>query len=180
MIVDSLASRLGITLANERGGYSGSGIVQIGETQVSLTLYKSSMSSEILYVCFSIHTCLIRLQESFMNISGPSIVAACRKTVSIPSSMIVISDSLSHRVETLSARLGGSPNGHNGVKSVISALGNDPNFYRFRVGIGRNEGTDAADYVLQRLSNHEVQFWTADGIDLVLKEIEKIAHKVES
>ncbi|KAG6817480.1 hypothetical protein H0H87_008105 [Tephrocybe sp. NHM501043] len=109
-----------------------------------------------------------------MNISGPSIAAACRRTVQSPSSMIVISDSLSHKVETMHARLGGSANGHNGVKSIISALGNDLNFHRFRIGIGRDD-TDAATYVLRKLSSHERRFWGDEGLDLVLSEIEKIA-----
>jgi PTH1 family peptidyl-tRNA hydrolase len=111
-----------------------------------------------------------------MNISGPSVAAAFRKTVKYPSSLIVISDSLSHKVETLSVRLGGSANGHNGVKSVISALGGEMGFYRFRVGIGRDE-TDAATYVLCKLSSHERQFWGNEGVDLALREIEKIARK---
>jgi len=49
-------------------------------------------------------------------------------------------------------------------------------FYRFRVGIGRDE-TDAATYVLCKLSSHERQFWGNEGVDLALREIEKIARK---
>ncbi|KAF8070108.1 peptidyl-tRNA hydrolase [Lyophyllum atratum] len=155
LIIDSLASRLGIHMSAERNGITGQGNVIIGETMVSLHLFKS---------------------KSLMNISGPSIAAAFRKTVQSPSSLIVLSDSLSHKVETLHARLGGSANGHNGVKSIISALGGEMNFYRFRVGIGRDE-TDAATYVMRKLSSHERQFWNDQGLDLVLSEIEKVALK---
>lgn len=109
-----------------------------------------------------------------MNISGPSVAAAFRKTGQLPSSLIVISDSLSHKVETLTVRLGGSANGHNGVKSIISALGGETAFHRFRVGIGRDE-SDAASYVMRKLSSHERQFWDDQGLDLVLTEIEKVA-----
>lgn len=111
-----------------------------------------------------------------MNISGPSVAAVYRKTTS---SLIVITDSLLHPVETLSVKLGGSANGHNGVKSVITALGGESNFHRFRIGIGRN-GTDAAEYVMQKLSSHERQFWTNEGLDLVLSELENIARKSAS
>lgn len=45
LIVDTLANRLGIKLSNQKGGYAGHGQVHIGETLVSLTLFKSSMSS---------------------------------------------------------------------------------------------------------------------------------------
>ena len=109
-----------------------------------------------------------------MNISGPSIVSAYRQSVNSPTSMVILTDSLSHRVEALSVKLGGSANGHNGVKSIISALGGEMGFYRFRLGIGRDE-SDAAAYVMRQLSSHERQYWADKGLDLILKEIEKIA-----
>ncbi|TFK44236.1 peptidyl-tRNA hydrolase [Crucibulum laeve] len=155
LLVDSLAFRLGISLSNQRGGYLGQKDVTIGDTLVSLTLFKS---------------------KSLMNISGPSIATIYRKTCSSPSSLVVLADSLSHKIETLSPRLGGSAQGHNGVKSIISALGGEMGFYRFRVGIGRDE-TDAATYVMRKLSSHEKRFWGEDGVDLVLNELEKVARK---
>ena len=109
-----------------------------------------------------------------MNISGPSIAAAFRKTGLPPSSLIVFSDSLSRGIETLHCRLGGSANGHNGLKSIISALGGESGFHQFRVGIGRDE-TDAAVYVMRRLSPHERRFWSDQGLDLVISEIERVA-----
>ncbi|KAF8971122.1 peptidyl-tRNA hydrolase [Flammula alnicola] len=155
LVIDALAQRLGIRLASGRGGYSGQGSVLIGDTVVNLTLFKS---------------------KSLMNISGPSIAKAYRETVNSPPSMIVLTDSLSHHVETLSVKLSGSANGHNGVKSIISALGGEMGFYRFRLGIGR-DGTDAATYVMRQLSSHERRFWDNEGLDLVLREIEKVALK---
>ena len=118
----------------------------------------------------------VYVTESLMNISGPSIAAAYRQSVNFPSSMIILTDSLSHKVEALSVKLGGSPNGHNGVKSLISALGGEMGFYRFRLGIGRDE-SDAATYVMRQLSSHERRYWTDEGLDLILKEVEKVALK---
>jgi len=111
-----------------------------------------------------------------MNVSGPSVRSILHKTSHTPQSLLVIHDSLSHKLDVVSWRLGGSANGHNGVKSVISALGT-PDFHRLRLGIGKNEGVDAAEYVLQRLSNHERTFWGpyGEGLDMVLKDIERIA-----
>ncbi|KAG5641846.1 hypothetical protein DXG03_004105 [Asterophora parasitica] len=155
VIIDSLAARLGIHMSAERSGIAGHGDVLVGQTIVSLHLFKS---------------------KSLMNVSGPSIAAAYRKSVQSPSQLIVLSDSLSHKPEKLHVRVGGSANGHNGVKSIISALGGEMNFYRFRVGIGRDE-TDAAIYVMRKLSSHERQFWDNEGLDLVISEIEKVALK---
>jgi hypothetical protein len=42
LVVDSLASHFGIKLTNEFGGYFGQGNVLIGETELSLNLFKSS------------------------------------------------------------------------------------------------------------------------------------------
>lgn len=114
-----------------------------------------------------------------MNISGPPVAAALRNSGKQPSSMIVIQDSLDHRVETLSVKFGGSANGHNGVKSIISALGGRADFYRFRIGIGRDQ-TDAAEYVLRKLSSHERAFWGSNGqgVDIILGEVERVARKL--
>jgi PTH1 family peptidyl-tRNA hydrolase len=113
-----------------------------------------------------------------MNISGPSIAAACRKRGLPPSMLVVISDSTDHDPCTLKYRLAGSANGHNGLKSVISALGSQ-DFHRVRVGVGRHPSTDLAEYVLGKLSSHERQFWSGDGVDLVCDAIEKVAQKVK-
>jgi len=154
-IIDTLASRSGIRMSSVKGGYSGQGNLLVGNTMIALTLFKS---------------------KSLMNISGPSIVSAYRQSVNSPTSMVILTDSLSHRVEALSVKLGGSANGHNGVKSIISALGGEMGFYRFRLGIGRDE-SDAAAYVMRQLSSHERQYWADKGLDLILEEIEKIALK---
>lgn len=116
--------------------------------------------------------------ESLMNVSGPSVATALRSIVRSPGSMIVIQDSLSHKVETISPKFGGSANGHNGIKSIISALGGEMGFHRFRIGIGRDD-TDAATYVLRKLSSHERQFWGegGKGIDLVIREMKNVVHK---
>ncbi|KAF4598067.1 hypothetical protein EYR38_006461 [Pleurotus pulmonarius] len=159
LIVDTLASRLGIPLKSASGGYIGTQDVMLGDFPVSLTLYKS---------------------KSFMNISGPSIASTFRKIIpGSPASLIVIHDSLSHRPCVLAPRLGGSANGHNGVKSIIAALGGEQGFHRFRVGIGRGDG-DVADYVLGRLSKQEKEYWGTeygDGMESVIKEITKISRR---
>jgi len=156
LVLDALALRLGIRLSPDRHGYSGQGLVNIGETTVSLTLFKS---------------------KSLMNISGPSIAATYRKTVTNLKSLVVITDSLMHPSEKLSVKIGGSANGHNGMKSVIAALGGgETEFYRFRIGIGRNDG-DAAAYVLSKLSSHERRFWADEGLDLILAELETVVRR---
>jgi PTH1 family peptidyl-tRNA hydrolase len=114
-----------------------------------------------------------------MNISGPPISMALRKTSRAPSSLIVLHDSLEHKPMVLSPKFGGSANGHNGIRSLISALGTK-DFFRLRLGIGRSE-SDVADYVLSRLPNFERQFWGPDGqgLDLVWEQIQKFALQID-
>lgn len=157
LLIDELAFRTGIRLSPDREGFSGDATVTLGETPVTLTLYKS---------------------KHLMNISGPSIAAACRARRLRPDMLIVVSDSTDHAPCTLKYRFGGSANGHNGIKSVISALGAQ-DFHRVRVGVGRHPSMDLADYVLGKLSSHERQFWSGDGVDLVSAAIEKIAKSVK-
>lgn len=113
-----------------------------------------------------------------MNITGSAVAAALRKSVKTPDAMVIIHDSLSHKPMALSPKIGGSANGHNGVRSVISSLGGETNFHRFRIGIGRGPG-DAAEYVLAKLPLEEKMYWNGDGmgLDLICNELARIARK---
>ncbi|KIJ68130.1 hypothetical protein HYDPIDRAFT_107786 [Hydnomerulius pinastri MD-312] len=157
LVVDALASRFGMRMTTDRslGGFVGHSKVQLGDLDVALTLFKP---------------------KPLMNITGPAVAAALRHTAKTPGAMVVIHDSLDHKPRALSVKFGGSANGHNGVRSVISSLGGDANFYRFRVGIGRNG--DAAAYVLSKLPADEAAYWDlGDGLGQVCNELEKIALK---
>ncbi|KAJ7646888.1 peptidyl-tRNA hydrolase [Roridomyces roridus] len=155
MIIDELAWRTGIKMSSERDGFAGEATVTIGSTPVTLTLYKS---------------------KQLMNVSGPSIAAACRKRGLRPDMLIVISDSTEHDPCKLKYRLGGSANGHNGLRSVIRALGSR-GFHRLRVGVGRHPSMDLADYVMGKISEKERLFWSGEGVDMVLDAIESVAQR---
>lgn len=110
-----------------------------------------------------------------MNISGPSVSQCLKQSKATTASLILIHDSLSNSSLKVSPKQGGSANGHNGVKSTISAVGTQ-NFHRLRIGIGGHQG-DAASYVLGKLSRQELKWWSegGDGIELVVDAIEKFA-----
>ena len=116
-------------------------------------------------------------KDAPMNLSGPPVLMALRKTVRAAPYMIVLHDSIEHKPTTVSQKFGRSGNGHNGVRSLISALGTK-DFFRLRLGIGRPDSpeSDVADYVLSRLPNFERQYWAPDGpgLDLVLEQIQRI------
>ncbi|KAI8069602.1 peptidyl-tRNA hydrolase [Gongronella butleri] len=92
-----------------------------------------------------------------MNVSGTSVAKAVND-MSIPSSqMFVFHDDLQRPLGKLSMKMGGSANGHNGIKSVMQKLGTEE-FYRVRIGIGRPATRDpdqVADYVLGKFTDQE-------------------------
>lgn len=115
-----------------------------------------------------------------MNISGLPLSLVFRKmNAHAPTSLVVLHDSIEHKPTALSLKFGGSANGHNGVRSLITALGTK-DFFRLRLGVGKPE-SNVADYVLDRLPNFERQFWAPNspGLELVWEQIERIALQVE-
>ena len=113
-----------------------------------------------------------------MNILGPEVAKACRATVDKPSNMIVIQDTMYLEPGKLKTKFGGSPENHRGIRSINKGLGDDPNFFRLQVGIGRSG--NAAEWVLGPLSGYEKQHWASngEGIDEVWTKIEQIAKRM--
>ena len=67
---------------------------------------------------------------------------------------IVVVDNMDLPVGKIRMKVGGSSAGHNGLKSIIGAIG--PDFIRIYVGIGRPaEGTTVTDHVLTRFTDEE-------------------------
>jgi PTH1 family peptidyl-tRNA hydrolase len=85
---------------------------------------------------------------TFMNLSGEAV----RKTAAAFSvgreDLIVIHDDLDLALGRLRVKRKGGDGGHQGVRSIIEAMGSNA-FLRLKVGIGRPpEGVEPADYVL--------------------------------
>lgn len=90
---------------------------------------------------------------TYMNRSGIAI-GEIMKFYKVPTeNLIVIYDDIDIALGTIRIRPNGSPGTHNGMKSIIQSIGT--NFPRIRIGIGRNENMDLADYVLQKFSPDE-------------------------
>jgi len=86
--------------------------------------------------------------RTFMNASGAAVAKACGYYGIEPESTIAVHDELDLDFGRLRLKRGGGDNGHNGLKSMRSALGTG-DFLRARFGIGRPPGRQApADFVL--------------------------------
>lgn len=74
--------------------------------------------------------------QTFMNRSGEAVAAAARWFKTEPENVIAIYDDMDLAPGRLRLRPHGGAGGHNGMKSIIAALGTD-RFPRIRIGIGR-------------------------------------------
>jgi PTH1 family peptidyl-tRNA hydrolase len=96
---------------------------------------------------------VLLLPQTYMNDSGAS-VAPCASFFRIPPpGIFIICDDLNLPFGRLRARRSGSDGGHNGLKSIIAALGSQ-DFPRLRIGIGRSRG-DAIDHVIGAFGKEE-------------------------
>jgi len=87
--------------------------------------------------------------RTFMNRSGESVSRALRRWKLQPEQILLVYDDLELPLGRLRLRKRGSAGGHNGVTSVIRALGDSPEFPRLRIGVGpRPPGSDLIRYVL--------------------------------
>jgi PTH1 family peptidyl-tRNA hydrolase len=74
--------------------------------------------------------------ETFMNLSGLAVAALVREFEADPTQdLLVIYDELDLKLGTFKIRERGSPAGHNGARSITSALGSQE-WLRLRIGVG--------------------------------------------
>jgi len=128
----------------------------------------------------------IVLPQTYMNLSGEAVKAAMRDTGVAASQVWVVHDELDLPLCRLRIQRGRSGAGHNGVLSIISALGTK-DFARFRVGIGRpsHRSSDVGvRYVLGRFTKAEseklekVVSGVVDALELALQSgLERAADK---
>lgn len=76
------------------------------------------------------------LPQTYMNESGRAVKAALRDMSIGLENLWVVHDELDLPLCRLRIRRGGSGAGHNGIRSIIGAVGGD-DFARFRIGVGK-------------------------------------------
>ncbi|OBK16406.1 aminoacyl-tRNA hydrolase [Mycobacterium asiaticum] len=91
----------------------------------------------------------------YMNESGRQVGPLAKFYSVPPADIIVVHDELDLDFARIRLKLGGGEGGHNGLRSVASALGTK-NFQRVRIGIGRPPGRkDPATFVLEAFNAAE-------------------------
>lgn len=86
---------------------------------------------------------------TYMNDSGNAVASISAYYQIQPDHVVVIHDDMDLEFGRIKVKAGGSAGGHNGIKSIISALGTDQ-FPRVKIGVGAKPSPDydLADWVL--------------------------------
>lgn len=146
MVIDKLANRLNVSITKDK--YK----AHVGET--------SCNGQKVLLV----------KPTTYMNNSGESVVLLKNKFRD--ARIIVVVDDIDLEKGKLRYRERGSSGTHNGLRSIVSYIGED--FERLRVGVGRDKSVDLADYVLSKIRPEDIGLFdkaTDEAVDKLLELI---------
>jgi len=123
------------------------------------------------------HEVVLAKPETYMNLSGASVAELVREyEVDAEQDVVVLYDELDLPFGTMRVRSRGRSAGHNGMQSVIAALGTQE-ITRVRMGIGPDYPVgDGAKYVLSQLKKSQLEAvdrmleQAADAVRVILAE----------
>ncbi len=98
--------------------------------------------------------CVLLKPQTFMNLSGRSLVPALAFYQIPIKRVIVIHDELDIPYGQIRLKTGGGHAGHNGLRSIIELTGS-ADFMRVRMGIGRPKFGDVSSFVLSPFQTDE-------------------------
>ena len=112
----------------------------------------------------------------WMNITGPPLKGLLREYSLTAADLLLVHDDLDLDLGRLRIKQAGGHGGHNGIKSVIDAVG-IPQFVRIKIGIGRPAPRqDSADYVLQAFTREEIEVLNP-CLDRAVDALECLIHR---
>lgn len=119
---------------------------------------------------------LLLKPQTYMNLSGNSVIKAASYYKIMPQEIVVIHDDMDLLPGQIKVKRGGGSGGHNGLKSIDAHIGSDYN--RIRIGVGHPQGRGEAvvSHVLSRFSradkellNEEIRL-IAENIPVLLSD----------
>ena len=137
--------------------------------------YSTSLSNDAKYnaltgrASINGHEVRLLIPTTFMNVSGQA-VAPFANFFKIPAERILVAhDELDLPPGIAKLKQGGGHGGHNGLRDIISKLGNNKEFSRLRIGIGHPGSADkVSGFVLGKAPAKEQQY-IDDAIDEALR-----------
>lgn len=121
------------------------------------------------------HRLILLKPQTFMNLSGTSVMQSLQFHKLPLSNLIVVHDELDLSFGTVRFKNGGGHGGHNGVRSIMENLGKG-DFLRLRIGIGKSPHGDTTSHVLGKIPPDQMEVLprVLDGgiemLKLMLKE----------
>jgi peptidyl-tRNA hydrolase, PTH1 family len=138
--------------------------------------FRSKFSGQLSEVRLDALRLALLKPETYMNDSGRSLGAAARFFKAPVDAILVVHDEVDLEAGRLQARAGGGLAGHNGLRSVASALGSQ-DFLRLRIGVGRpgrGDRRDVADYVLSPFEAEDdaeaLRSRAADAVEAIARD----------
>lgn len=109
--------------------------------------------------------------QTFMNLSGTSLIEVINFYKLLPEDLIVIHDDIDLPTGKIRIRTSGSAGGHNGIKDIILRLNSDK-FTRIKIGAGMPENSkmDVVNHVLGTMSKQETDILDKSA-EIVVKAI---------
>ena len=116
------------------------------------------------------------IPDTFMNNSGKAVAALAQFYKIEPQSILVAHDELDIAPGTARLKFDGGHGGHNGLRDIVSCMGNRKDFARVRIGIGHpGHASQVTNYVLgkppigDRAAIDQAIAATANVMDAMLK-----------
>ena len=95
------------------------------------------------------HQTRLLIPTTFMNRSGKAVAALAGFYRILPEQILIAHDELDLPAGSARFKRGGGHGGHNGLRDIIPALGNNREFQRLRIGIGHpGHASKVTGYVL--------------------------------
>lgn len=145
IVIDKLSEQYGIDLEEKDSYYLGKGEIE-GQAVVLLK------------------------PLTFMNRSGGVVLKVLKKFDSFPGSLIVIHDDLDLDTGVIKLKKTGASGGHKGIESIIQGTGTR-DFFRVKVGVGRDRDIPSEIYVLSNFRPFEKSIIK----DAILKAVDAVA-----
>lgn len=150
IFVDKMAEMLDIKInKKECKSLTGQGFIEREETTVNSKTGK--IENKIIK-----EKIILAKPQTYMNLSGQAALELVKKYKLSLDEILIVLDDIDLEAGTYRYRESGSGGTHNGLRNVVELL-KSQNFKRVRIGIGKDERMELADYVLSKISQSNME-----------------------
>lgn len=143
--IDKLSSKLDIKVKKkECKSLTGEGFIEREKQQIDPKTGK--IQTKIIK-----EKIILAKPQTYMNLSGEAVLELVKKYKFSLDEILIVLDDIDIEAGTYRYRENGSGGTHNGLRNIVQLL-KSQEFKRIRIGIGKDERMDLADYVLSKIS----------------------------